>query len=67
LSESSWVSDAGAAPVVVIQTSPDDLLTDQTPSSAANALELPIRTIASASAQRIPVRETMNVPRLAHP
>jgi hypothetical protein len=34
------VSDAGWAPEVVIQTSPDDLLTDQIPSSEALALEI---------------------------
>jgi hypothetical protein len=36
-STSSLPSETGWAPVVVIQTSPDDLLTDHGPSSAASA------------------------------
>jgi hypothetical protein len=41
---SSFPSETCWAPVVVIHTSPDDLLTDQAPASAAAALEAAPRT-----------------------
>jgi hypothetical protein len=61
LSEVSCVNDAEVAPVVVSQTSPDDLLTDQTPPSAANDPEHPASAIARASAPRIPIRKIISV------
>jgi hypothetical protein len=63
----SCVNDAGVAPVVVSQTSPDDLLTDQTPPSAANAPEHPARAIASASMPRIPIPVLMRSSAFARP
>jgi hypothetical protein len=39
LSTSSCASETGPAPRIVTQTSPEDLLTDQLPPSAANACE----------------------------
>jgi len=47
-SASSCVSATCSTPVVVIQTSPEDLPTDQTPSSAADAAETPPRISAVA-------------------
>jgi hypothetical protein len=44
---------------VLIHTSPEDLLTDQTPSSAANALALPTSTNTIATTWRIPLAERM--------
>ena len=55
----SGFSDACCAPVVVIHTSPEDLLTDQTPSLAAIALAPAASTTTIASAPRIPIDENM--------
>jgi hypothetical protein len=44
LRTSSCVSETGPAPSVVTQTSPEDLLTDQVPPSAANACEAAHKT-----------------------
>jgi hypothetical protein len=49
---SSWLREICSAPVVVIQTSPEDLLTDHDPSSAALALETAPRTSAIATMRR---------------
>jgi hypothetical protein len=49
---SSGLRETCSAPVVVIQTSPEDLLTDQAPSSAEHALEAAARTSAVARMRR---------------
>jgi hypothetical protein len=46
---SSAFREACCTPAVVIQTSPEDLLTDQAPSSAANAWEAANSTDAAAT------------------
>ena len=49
---SSWLRETCSAPVVVTHTSPEDLLTDHAPFSAARALEAAPRTSAIAKMHR---------------
>src|SRR5260370_13283749 len=58
---SSCLSETGCAPVVVIQTSPDDLLTDQTPSSPANAWDAAPRTHAVVRMRQKPPARVMEI------
>jgi hypothetical protein len=59
LSVSSCFSEACCAPIAEIHTSPEDLLTDQMPSSAAIAPEPAKRTSIVARAPRIPLPKSM--------
>src|SRR3978361_244933 len=52
-SGSSLPSETGCAPDVLIQTSPEDLLTDQTPSSAPNALDVAAKATAIVKTREI--------------
>src|SRR5579871_1575707 len=59
---SSCFNDACSAPVADIQTSPDDLLTDQTPSSPASALELAPRSTEAT----VTMRRNQTAPAMLH-